>query len=203
MSELNGYVVVAGADTCRAMGDMHPRDPTYLWVPDYRGFDRCPWGLLDWDHYARRLPDDVAEAYARMCRSECGANTVRLVEDLEDARLLFKHAFTRDSEAELLGVKSDWHQWTCRSIKNHGLRYRGSEPFVEGFGSMLQQGLHAAPKYFEEFLPRVNEFGLLSGARDLDAYVRHYVSVTEAAVLEPVEEHLERYLYIADIFGVA
>ncbi len=180
-----GYLVVR-----KPMENFHlapngvwPKQPPHIGSIYYGGVVRMPWCDIGFDLYDGKLPRDLKSLYQTKVLQ--GGN-IDVCPVLDVAEQFLEYCNRERSKCELIAVYSQ----TLASMKGivagngSSLEHRGWEPFQIGGGSLLDQGVFAAPEHFATWHKRLNANGLLESADDCLLYTSEYQRLVETKVLE-------------------
>lgn len=150
----------------------------------YRGLDRLPWEDLDSQYYNKSLPVHLSEMRNILDKKNNDLTGVRVTSNLDIARSVFN---LNPTACDVIGVWSE----ELSSIKGEYLidgefHYMGLDCISLGEWSAILVGIFSNPDKFSEFVPLLNDDGLLSKISDCAALFRRYKQLSKLGLTEPM-----------------
>jgi hypothetical protein len=146
-----------------------------------------PWCDIDFDLYGGRLPDEIRDLYS-VNVSDLQGSGFALCRVPEIAAKLLDYCNRAQRQCELIAVYSPRlasMKGTIR-IANVPLDHLGWEPFQIGGGSLLVDGIFAAPYEIPTWQQKLNDKGLLTSADECLQYISEYQHLVRAGLLEEI-----------------
>lgn len=198
-SHVSGYLSLASVNIVASSG-VPARTPSFA---AYRGVDRSPWLSTDTDYRHGLLKGDALDAWRTIELQWQRETWIKLSTSRSGAEAILRDQTRRGRCGEVVAL------YSAVFDRSYGLqpmpddaRPFGREPCVEGYGSLLTEGVYRRPEFFEYFASQLTAEGLLPMTGDLcDEYVHRYLEVEKEADLEPVADVMS-LLFVVDVFGM-
>jgi hypothetical protein len=189
-----GFILVRRREeNCDPLGKgIWPRHAPHVRNIFYGGVWRMPWCDLEFERYAGKLPAELSDLYLANV-TDLQGSSLALCRELDIAKQFLGYCNRDQRKCELIAV----HSPKLASIKgtidvDDVLLEAGWEPFQIGGGSLLVDGVFAAPDRFPNWKEKLNANGLLSSLEECGKYILEYQRLAGAGLLEelfPVRHH--------------
>ena len=165
----------------------------------YGGVGRPQWFGLNKYNRSRTRPQAIADLVEEIYDSNGADWNLLVSRDLEKTKKLLAFANAEGPFNEICAVYSDQLAAAKGTFDSPvAVSWLGVDPFVGGYGSLLEQGFFTHPLLFESFDADVNAFGLLDADRyRVEEYVNQYLRHEAEYDLERMSEVISSLQHVA------
>lgn len=183
MLEVSGYMVLrkpefAVAKSCNLNFRLEQKT--------YRGIDRLPWEDIDDAYYSGRISSELMRVRQQIESENRGVLGPRLLRDLDAVRTVWRVFKER---TEIVAICSSELASNGNAAPFDGsFRFIGFDCISLGEWSVILRGVFYRPDLFPDFVPLLNENGLLASESKCKELFYRYVdlSSTNEDIVEPL-----------------
>jgi hypothetical protein len=163
----------------------------------YVGADRLPWrDLFDESYYHKTMPSRIYDLASAIMQATENYPVLSVCESLEDAMMLLQYMNRSAIRNEIIYVRQsivkdhDLRREQCRHYSSStfdvSLSWIGYDMIGAFEWSIISSGVFWRPDYYQEWIGRINAYGLFDTIEVLMDYAQAYEEACERGISEPL-----------------
>lgn len=151
------------------------------------------WEDFDTLHYAGSLPKEMESIYQELERTAGMQQGLRTLENRAKAERVLQYVNNTDEKNEIIFIESlrdDDIRGDRLRVKD--MKFLGIDIYVNGFGSMIREGIFRDEEIFSKFLIDLNRNGLFDDLETAEGYRSFYELESKVDKLESFPDYISR-----------